>query len=94
MLNEAKRPLVILGSAMFERSDATSIYANATQLSEKLRDIAIKEYKEWRVFNVLHRVNLNLKNNKKITKLNLNDNYSSMHLKWLLSILDTSQTSK
>jgi hypothetical protein len=55
-LSAAKRPLVILGSAMFERPDGTSIYANAAQLSEKLRDVASKEDKEWRVFNVLHRV--------------------------------------
>ncbi|CAF2870643.1 unnamed protein product [Rotaria sp. Silwood2] len=54
-LNGAKRPLVILGSAMFERPDATSIYASAAQLSEKLRDVSAKEDKEWRVFNVLHR---------------------------------------
>lgn len=55
ILNAAKRPLVILGSAMFERSDATSIYANTAQLSEKLRVVSAKEYQEWRVFNVLHR---------------------------------------
>jgi len=48
--------LVILGSAVFERPDGTSIYANAAQLSEKLRDVSSKEDKEWRVFNVLHRV--------------------------------------
>ncbi|CAF4945489.1 unnamed protein product, partial [Rotaria socialis] len=36
ILNGAKRPLVILGSAMFERPDATSVYASAAQLSEKL----------------------------------------------------------
>jgi hypothetical protein len=48
--------LVILGSAMFERPDATSIYASAAQLSEKLRDVVGKNNKEWRVFNVLHRV--------------------------------------
>jgi hypothetical protein len=55
-LSGAKRPLVILGSAMFERSDATSIYTSAAQLSEKLRDVSSKENKDWRVFNVLHRV--------------------------------------
>jgi hypothetical protein len=55
-LNEAKRPLVILGSAMFERPDATSVYASAAQLSEKLRDVSAKDDQEWRVFNVLHRV--------------------------------------
>jgi hypothetical protein len=41
---------------VFERPDATSIYASAAQLSEKLRDVSSKEDKEWRVFNVLHRV--------------------------------------
>ena len=41
---------------MFERPDAASIYAGAAQLSEKLRDVSSKEDKEWRVFNVLHRV--------------------------------------
>ncbi len=55
-MNEAKRPLVILGSAMFERPDATSVYASAAQLSEKLRDVSAKDDQEWRVFNVLHRV--------------------------------------
>ncbi|CAF4211186.1 unnamed protein product, partial [Rotaria magnacalcarata] len=55
ILNGAKRPLVILGSAMFERPDATSVYASAAQLSEKLRDVAVKADKEWRVFSVLHR---------------------------------------
>jgi len=54
-LNEAKRPLVILGSALFERSDAASIYTNAAQLAEKLRTTAKKENPDWRVFNVLHR---------------------------------------
>ncbi|CAF0992824.1 unnamed protein product [Rotaria magnacalcarata] len=55
ILNGAKRPLVILGSAMFERPDAASVYASAAQLSEKLRDVAVKADKEWRVFSVLHR---------------------------------------
>jgi hypothetical protein len=41
---------------MFERPDATSIYTSTANLSEKLRDVASKEDKEWRVFNVLHRV--------------------------------------
>jgi len=54
-LNEAKRPLVILGSAMFERQDAKSIFASAAQLAEQLRATATKEYKDWRVFNVLQR---------------------------------------
>ena len=57
MLSEAKRPLIILGSAMFERPDAASIYATAAQLAEQLRIGASKDYKDWRVFNVLHRVN-------------------------------------
>ncbi|CAF4585790.1 unnamed protein product, partial [Rotaria socialis] len=33
---------------MFERPDATSVYASAAQLSEKLRDVAVKADKEWR----------------------------------------------
>ena len=41
---------------MFERADAASIYASAAQLAEKLRSVSSKEYKDWRVFNVLHRV--------------------------------------
>lgn len=55
ILSGAKRPLVILGSAMFERADAASVYATAAQLAEKLRNVSSKEYKDWRVFNVLHR---------------------------------------
>lgn len=55
ILNEAKRPLIILGSAMFERSDAASVYSEANQLAEKLRLAASKDYSDWRVFNVLHR---------------------------------------
>ena len=44
-----------MGSALFERSDAASIYTNAAQLAEKLRTTAKKENPDWRVFNVLHR---------------------------------------
>ncbi len=57
--------MVILGSGIFDRSDATSIYANAAQLAEKLRDVSSKEDKEWRVFNVLHRVCVRLLSKKK-----------------------------
>lgn len=48
---------------MFERPDATSVYANAAQLSEKLRDATAKTDKEWRVFNVLHRVSFRVEMN-------------------------------
>lgn len=41
---------------MFERQDAKSIFASAAQLAEQLRTTASKEYKDWRVFNVLQRV--------------------------------------
>ena len=75
---------------MFEHPEATSIYANAAQLSENLRSVSIKDYKDWRVFNVLHRVCLDSWK-KKIWILNC---YFSMHLKWLLLILATNQMSK
>lgn len=88
-LNEAKRPLVILGSAMFERQDAKSIFASAAQLAEQLRTTASKEYKDWRVFNVLQRV--------KQTSFDFlfvfdkNFIYYRMHHKSLLLILATNQ---
>lgn len=52
--------MIILGSAMFERSDAASVYSEANQLAEKLRLAASKDYSDWRVFNVLHRVRISI----------------------------------
>ena len=69
-MGEAKRPLVILGSAVFDRPDAASIYASAAQLSDKLRDVAAKEDKEWRVFNVLQRVGFSLEKFKLNSRVN------------------------
>ncbi len=82
--------MVILGSAVFERPDGTSIYVNAAQLSEKLRDVSSKEDKEWRVFNVLHRVGFffSLKTNS------IEIYYFSMLLKSPLLILALNQMLK
>ncbi|CAF1290213.1 unnamed protein product, partial [Didymodactylos carnosus] len=55
ILSSAKRPLIILGSAMFQRQDTESVYAATVSLANKLRSSLADENKEWRIFNVLHR---------------------------------------
>jgi len=51
-LQGAKKPLVVLGSSLFERKDSEYIMKLATQLCLKYQP---KDH-SWKVFNVLHRV--------------------------------------
>ncbi|CAF4400006.1 unnamed protein product [Didymodactylos carnosus] len=55
ILSSAKRPLIILGSAMFQRQDTESVYAATVSLANKLRSSLTDDNKEWHIFNVLHR---------------------------------------
>jgi NADH dehydrogenase (ubiquinone) Fe-S protein 1 len=52
-LQTAKRPVVILGSSVYERSDAASILSSVAKLVEKIEK---NVEKGWSVFNVLQRV--------------------------------------
>ncbi len=52
-LSRAKKPVVVLGSGVFERKDGAALLSLANRLSDKLRAQAGGD---WRVFNVLQRV--------------------------------------
>jgi NADH dehydrogenase (ubiquinone) Fe-S protein 1 len=51
-LSRAKKPVVVLGSGVFERKDGAALLSLANRLSDKLRAQAGGD---WRVFNVLQR---------------------------------------
>ncbi|ENN77918.1 hypothetical protein HUJ04_007851 [Dendroctonus ponderosae] len=51
-LQSAKKPLIIVGSEVLERSDGSAILAAAQKLSASTHP----EAKEWKVLNVLHKV--------------------------------------
>jgi len=52
-LNNAKRPMIVVGSEMFEREDSLGIHTCVSTLSQKLK-LGL-EVDDWKVFNVLHR---------------------------------------
>ena len=53
-LQEADKPMIIVGSAVLQRADNGTILDTVKSLSEKLRTGS--KYSDWKVFNVLHRV--------------------------------------
>jgi NADH dehydrogenase (ubiquinone) Fe-S protein 1 len=53
LLQTAKKPLVILGSSVFERTDAISVLSSVAKLVEKLEKNA---QEGWSIYNVLQRV--------------------------------------
>lgn len=52
-LQEADKPMIIVGSAVLQRADNGTILDTVKSLSEKLRSGS--KYSDWKVFNVLHR---------------------------------------
>jgi hypothetical protein len=54
-LTQSKRPVIVLGSGVFERQDGAAVFSLASRLAEKLREQSGKD--GWRVFNILQRVN-------------------------------------
>ncbi|OQR69871.1 NADH-ubiquinone oxidoreductase 75 kDa subunit [Tropilaelaps mercedesae] len=51
-LAAAKNPMIIVGSEALQRGDGEAVYGVVHQLATKLQ----KDRKDWKVFNVLHRV--------------------------------------
>ncbi|XP_068231697.1 NADH-ubiquinone oxidoreductase 75 kDa subunit, mitochondrial-like [Palaemon carinicauda] len=54
-LSSAKRPIIVVGSALLSRPDGATIYAKLLELSQKIR-LVCEGGSDWRVLNVLHRV--------------------------------------
>lgn len=54
-LASAKRPIIVVGSALLSRPDGGAIYAKLLELSQKIR-LGCEGGSDWRVLNVLHRV--------------------------------------
>jgi len=55
-LATAKRPMIVVGSEMFEREDSLGVHTALSTLSQRLK-LGLDEGSEgWKVFNVLHRV--------------------------------------
>lgn len=54
-LASAKRPVIVVGSALLSRPDGGAIYAKLLELSQKIR-LGCEGGSDWRVLNVLHRV--------------------------------------
>lgn len=54
-LSSAKRPIIVVGSALLSRPDGGAIYAKLLELSQKIR-LGCEGGSDWRVLNVLHRV--------------------------------------
>jgi len=53
-LAAAKKPMIILGSDMFNREDASGVHSCVAEISQKLR--LLSDCGDWKVFNVLHKV--------------------------------------
>lgn len=54
-LSSAKRPIIVVGTALLSRPDGAALYAKLVQLSQKLRS-GCEGGPDWRVLNVLHKV--------------------------------------
>ena len=60
--DKAKKPMVIVGSEMFEREDAAGIHAAVASIAQKARVRSQSETGEdWKVLNVLHKVGCNVR---------------------------------
>ena len=55
-LVSAKKPMIIVGSSVLERSDNSDVFRLIANLSDKLKNTLFQE--NWNGFNVLHRVNI------------------------------------
>jgi NADH dehydrogenase (ubiquinone) Fe-S protein 1 len=55
-LAKAKKPMIVLGSVALQRSDKEALYSAVRRLADKVHS-QNKISNDWRVFNVLHRVN-------------------------------------
>ena len=54
---QAKKPMIVVGSNLLQRSDAGAVFSLASQLAQKVsQQNGVKQ--DWKVLNVLHRVNL------------------------------------
>lgn len=53
-LKEAKKPMIILGSDVFEREDGAGIHSCVSSLAQNLRS-NLQDGDDWKVFNVLHK---------------------------------------
>lgn len=51
-LAKAKNPMIILGSEMFDRTDASGIHTCVSTIAQNLRE---ERTDDWRIFNVLHK---------------------------------------
>ncbi|KAK6165367.1 hypothetical protein SNE40_022308 [Patella caerulea] len=55
LLSSAKKPMIVVGSAILQRSDGAALHAAASQLAQNLRAKSGCG-EDWKVLNVLHRV--------------------------------------
>ncbi|XP_055959194.1 NADH-ubiquinone oxidoreductase 75 kDa subunit, mitochondrial [Patella vulgata] len=55
VLSSAKKPMIVVGSAILQRSDGAALHAAASQLAQNLR-VKSGCGEDWKVLNVLHRV--------------------------------------
>ncbi|XP_014770963.1 NADH-ubiquinone oxidoreductase 75 kDa subunit, mitochondrial [Octopus bimaculoides] len=54
-LNSAKKPVIVVGSALLQRSDSAAIHALVTTVAQNAR-VQCGSGDDWRVLNILHRV--------------------------------------
>ena len=54
-LSAAKRPMIILGSEMFDREDGGAVHSCVASIAQKLKLLG-DHGDDWKVFNVLHKV--------------------------------------
>ncbi|CAH1788598.1 unnamed protein product [Owenia fusiformis] len=55
VLNEAKRPMVVVGSSALQRSDGAAVHSAVTSIAQKARSTS-GAGEDWKVLNVLQRV--------------------------------------
>ncbi|KAG1714536.1 NADH-ubiquinone oxidoreductase subunit, mitochondrial [Nymphon striatum] len=55
-LEQAKRPMIVVGSTVFQRSDGAAIHGIVSQISVKLASQLADTKAKWKILNVLHRV--------------------------------------
>jgi NADH dehydrogenase (ubiquinone) Fe-S protein 1 len=55
VLAKSKKPIIILGSASLQRSDAAALFSLVSRISQQVR-LQSDCGEDWRVLNILHRV--------------------------------------
>uniref|UniRef100_A0A8C0MU02 NADH-ubiquinone oxidoreductase 75 kDa subunit, mitochondrial n=1 Tax=Canis lupus familiaris TaxID=9615 RepID=A0A8C0MU02_CANLF len=55
VLNEAKKPMVVLGSSALQRNDGAAILAAVSSIAQKIR-MSSGVTGDWKVMNILHRI--------------------------------------